>query len=171
MRRAPRRRPPPLQRHPGHRVAQHVRVPLLQLLVKLLHREARVALLVQPQHAQDLLLCRPTARWLADPPSAQTLWPLLAQPVVPTPECAPDTPSNSATSPCDSSPRSCRSSNPSKRICRTPCSTSAPAHSPPPFRGVSKTGQITRYKTGQITTQSHEANLGIDKFRITRYIS
>jgi hypothetical protein len=26
MRRAPRRRPPPLQRHPGHRVAQLVRV-------------------------------------------------------------------------------------------------------------------------------------------------
>ena len=44
MRRALRRRPHqprPLQRQPGHRVAELVIVPLHQLLVKMLHREAR----------------------------------------------------------------------------------------------------------------------------------
>jgi hypothetical protein len=43
MRRAPRCRPHqprPLQRQPGHRVAELVMVPLLQLLVKMLHGEA-----------------------------------------------------------------------------------------------------------------------------------
>ncbi len=89
MRRAPRRRPyqpRPLQRQPRHRVTQLVMVPLLQLLVKMLHREPRVALLVQPEHAQDLLGCRPSARRLADPPIAQALRPLIAQPVAPAPE-------------------------------------------------------------------------------------
>jgi hypothetical protein len=42
MRRAPRRRPHqprPLQRQPGHPLAQLVVAPLLQLLVKMLDRE------------------------------------------------------------------------------------------------------------------------------------
>jgi hypothetical protein len=89
MRRAPRRRPHqprPLQRQPGHRVAQLVVVPLLQLLVKMLHREPAIALLIKPQHAQDLRGRRPAARRLADPPIAQTLRPLIAQPVAPPPE-------------------------------------------------------------------------------------
>jgi hypothetical protein len=89
MRRAPRRRPHqsrPLQRQPGHRVAELVIVPLLQLLVKMLHREARIALFIQPQHAQDLLGRRPTARRFADPAIEQPLRPLIAQPVAPAPE-------------------------------------------------------------------------------------
>ena len=46
----------------------------------------------------------------------------------------------------DSSPRSCRSSNPSKRICRTPCSTSARTI-PRPLFGRFKTGsRATRTK-------------------------
>jgi hypothetical protein len=45
----------------------------------------------------------------------------------------PETPSISAASACDSSPRSCRSSSPSKRICRTPCRTPARPIPRPPF--------------------------------------
>lgn len=89
MRRAPRRRPHqprPLQRQPGHRVAELVMVPFLQLLVKMLHRETLIALLVEAQHAQDLLGRRSSARRLADPAIAQTLRPLVAQPVAPAPE-------------------------------------------------------------------------------------
>src|SRR5205085_8042156 len=63
-----------------------VMVPLLQLLVKMLHREAAIALLIQPQHVQDLRGRRATARPLADPPIAQALRPLIAQPVAPAPE-------------------------------------------------------------------------------------
>src|SRR5690242_20312282 len=37
----------------------------------MLHGKAVVALLVEPQHAQDLLSRRPPARRLADPPIAQ----------------------------------------------------------------------------------------------------
>jgi hypothetical protein len=60
-------------------------VPLLQLLVKMLHREASVALLIETQHAQDLRGRRPPARRLADPTVAQAFRPLIAQPVAPAP--------------------------------------------------------------------------------------
>src|ERR1700756_2145625 len=56
------------------------------MLVKMLHREPRIALLIQPQHAQDLRGRCPSARRLADPPIAQALRPLIAQPVAPPPE-------------------------------------------------------------------------------------
>ena len=57
MRRTPRRRlgePRPVQRQPGHRVAQLVVVPLRQLLVKMLHREVGIASAVELQHPRDL---------------------------------------------------------------------------------------------------------------------
>jgi hypothetical protein len=89
MRRAPRRRfgePGPVQRQPGHRIAELVIVPLRQLLVKMLRREPVVALRVQPQHALDLRHRRPPARRLADPSVAQSHRPLIAQPVAPPPK-------------------------------------------------------------------------------------
>jgi hypothetical protein len=56
---------------------------LLQLLVKMLHREAFVVLLIKPQHAQDLRDRRPLARRPAEPPIQQTRRPLVAQPIPP----------------------------------------------------------------------------------------
>jgi hypothetical protein len=52
----------------------------------MLHRKPGVALLVQPQHALDLLDRRPPARRFADPPIAQTRRPFIAKPVAPAPE-------------------------------------------------------------------------------------
>ena len=43
-----------MQMHLGHRVAQRVVVPLAQLLVEMLHREAAIEVAVQPQHPLDL---------------------------------------------------------------------------------------------------------------------
>ena len=71
MRRALWRRPHQprcLQAQPRHPMAELVIVPLRHLLVKVLHREPGIALLVKPQHAQDLFRRRPPARWLADQP-------------------------------------------------------------------------------------------------------
>jgi hypothetical protein len=48
-----------LQRQPGHRVAERVVVPLLQLLVKMLHREVAVALLIEDLHTRQLTRRRP----------------------------------------------------------------------------------------------------------------
>jgi hypothetical protein len=68
-----RNQPGPLQRQPGHRVAELVAVPTHQLLVEMLHREVAVALLVEHLHARELGRRRPPRRRLAEPPVAQTL--------------------------------------------------------------------------------------------------
>jgi hypothetical protein len=44
----------PMQMQFGHCVAQHVVVPLAQLLVEMLHREPAVELAIQTQHPLDL---------------------------------------------------------------------------------------------------------------------
>jgi hypothetical protein len=44
----------PMQMQLGHRVAQRVVVPLAQLLVEVLHREAAVDVAIQAQHPLDL---------------------------------------------------------------------------------------------------------------------
>ena len=76
----------PAAGQPGHRVAELVIGPLLQLLPTMLHREALVAFPVEPQHAQDLLGRRTSARRLADPPITQALRPLTAQSIAPPPK-------------------------------------------------------------------------------------
>jgi hypothetical protein len=43
-----------MQMQLGHRVAQRVVVPLAQLLVEMLHREAAVEVAIQTQHPLDL---------------------------------------------------------------------------------------------------------------------
>ena len=149
MRRAPRRRldqPGRLQRQPGDRVAELVVVPLRQLLVDMLHREASVPLLVQPQHPQDLLGRRPPARRLADPPITQTLGSLLMQPVTPAPERPLrhtehlhrlDLAQLASLLPLQQ-PLEPHLPYPLQHLC--------PAHLPLPLSSGSKIGQITRYK-------------------------
>ena len=63
----------PLQRQPGHRVAELVVVMLLHLLVEMLHREVPVALLIEGLHRAQLRRRRPSRRHLAQPPIAQPL--------------------------------------------------------------------------------------------------
>src|SRR5207248_3013218 len=123
-----------------------VMMPLLQLLVKMLHREAAIAFLIQPQHAQDLLGRRPAARRPADPPIAQALRPLIAQPVAPTPERPLRDPSISAASPCDSSP----------------LAALLPRPFPAPLSGGSKTGQIMRYKNRTDHVSHNLGRRGVD---------
>ena len=156
MRRAPRCRPHqprPLQRQPGHRVAQLVMVPLLQLLVKMLHREPRIAFLVQSHHAQDLLGRRPPARPPADPPIAQALRPLIAQPVPPAPERPLRHPQHLR----GFSLRQFAPLMPLEQPLEThlsyPLQHSCPAHSPSPFRTVLRPDRSRATKTGQITSQ------------------
>src|SRR6266478_8551027 len=67
-----------------------------------------------------------------------------------------DTPSISAASSCDSSPRSCRSSNLETHL-PYPLQHLRPDHSPPPFRAVLKPDRYRATKTGQITSQPHHA--------------
>jgi hypothetical protein len=57
-----------LQSQPGHGVAELVAVPLDQMLVKMLHVELAVALLVETLHPRQLGRRRPFRRRLADPP-------------------------------------------------------------------------------------------------------
>ena len=62
VRRTLRRLPHQARRVQGelrHGVAQHIAMPLLQLLVEVLHREVRVFVPEQPQHPLQLFLRRP----------------------------------------------------------------------------------------------------------------
>src|SRR5262249_40742721 len=166
MRRAPRRRshqPRPLQRQPGHRVAELVVVPLLQLLVKMLHREALVAFVIEPQHAQDLLGRRSSARRLADPAIAQTLPPLLPQPLrPPLPHPAAPTSDRPLRHPQYLRRLLLRQLAPLMPIEQPlethlsyPLQHSCPAHPRPPFWAVLKPDRSRATKTGQITRQPH----------------
>ena len=62
-----------LQRKPGHGVTELVAVPFLQLLVKMLHSEIAIELLVKPPHPRQFRLWSPTRRSLAKPPIMQSL--------------------------------------------------------------------------------------------------
>ena len=64
-----------VQRQLRHRVAQHVAVPLHQLLVEVLHREVRVLVPIQAQHPLQLLAPAPAAAIAAQAPVHQTLRP------------------------------------------------------------------------------------------------
>ena len=89
VRPAPRRRPHQagiLQGQAGHRVAELVAVPLDQLLVKVLHREAAVHLLVKRPGPGQLALRRTTRRRLADPTIQQPILAILSKPVPPATE-------------------------------------------------------------------------------------
>ena len=127
-------------------------LPLLQLLVKMLHREAAIAFLIQPQHAQDLLGCRPAARRLADPPIAQTLRTLIAQPVAPTPKRPLRDPQHLRRF----ALRQLAPLRPLEQSLEThlpyPLQHSCPPHSPPPFRTVLKPDRSRATKTGQIAS-------------------
>ena len=72
-----RHQPGRLQRQLGHRVAELVIVPLHQLLVEVLHREVAVALPIELLHPLELARRRTARRYLADPPIAQPLDPIL----------------------------------------------------------------------------------------------
>src|SRR6266404_1616399 len=80
--------PGALQMHLRHGVAELVAVPLEQLLMKVLHREAAVRLAIQAQHPLDLLDRRTPARRLAQPTVRQPRRAFVAQPVPPTPKRA-----------------------------------------------------------------------------------
>jgi hypothetical protein len=137
--------PRPLQPQPGHRVAPLVMMPLLQLLVKMLHREAAIAFLIQPQHAQDLLGRRPAARRPADPPIAQPHRPLIAQPVTPAPERPLDTPASPPLPLVTARPAHAARATP-RNASVLPLAALLSGPFPVPLSGGSKSGQITRYK-------------------------
>ena len=61
-----------------HRVAQCVVVPLHQLLVEMLHREARILVPIETKHPLDLLIRRTLGRGLAQPKIVQAALPTLA---------------------------------------------------------------------------------------------
>ena len=65
------------------RIAQLVAVTLNQLLVKVLHREATVHLLIERPSPHQLTLRRTTRRSFADPTVQQSLVALTAQAVTP----------------------------------------------------------------------------------------
>jgi hypothetical protein len=141
--------------------------PLLQMLVKVLHREAAIALLVQPsirkissvaaRRLDSLPILR--SRTFSGGPAA------IAQPGAPAPESRSEIPSISAASPCDSSPRSPL----------LPLELSFETHPSYPsqhFRPLErfKTGQITCYKTGQIPSQLQNGNRRLTVFELTAMI-
>jgi hypothetical protein len=66
-----------LQRQLGHRIAELVMVPLHQLLMEVLHREVAVALPIKLVHPLELARQRTARRYLAEPPIAQPLDPVL----------------------------------------------------------------------------------------------
>src|ERR1700756_1449436 len=125
------------------------------MLVKMLHREPRIALLIQPQHAQDLRGRCPSARRLADPPIAQALRPLIAQPVAPPPERPLRYPQHLRRF----SLRQLAPLMPLEQPLEThlpyPLQHLRPDHPPPPFWAVLKPDRSRATKTGQITSQLH----------------
>ena len=160
VRRAPRRRPHQpcrLQRQPGHRVAQLVVVPLPQLLVKVLHGEVAVALLVEPQHAQDLLGSRAPARRLADPPVEQPARPLVAQPSAPAAKRPLRDPQHLRRFLLVQLAPLMPVEQPLEPHLSHPLQHPRPAHSPPPFRAVLKPDRSRATNSGQITRQLHRA--------------
>src|SRR6187402_647703 len=74
-----------LQMQLGHGVAQHVVMPLGQLLVEMLHREAAVKITIQTQHSLDLRNRSPPQRW-RQTPIIQARWPSLSMPIPPAAE-------------------------------------------------------------------------------------
>jgi hypothetical protein len=89
MRRAAARRrhqPGPMQLQLGHRVAQPVVVPLAQLVMEMLHREATVEIAIQPQHPLDLRHSRAPQR-RPKPTVRQPRQPLFPVAVTPAAEC------------------------------------------------------------------------------------
>jgi len=87
---------PTLRRHPhqpgpprmnlGHRVAELVIMPFHELLVKVLHREIRIAAPVQIQHPRDLRYARAPIGRSAEPTINQARRPFVPQPVTPPPK-------------------------------------------------------------------------------------
>jgi hypothetical protein len=77
----------PTQMQLRHRVAQPVVVPLAQLLLEMLHREAAIQLAIQTQHPLDLRHRR-TAQRRTQPAIGQTRLPCLAVAVTPAAERA-----------------------------------------------------------------------------------
>ena len=75
-----------LQVHLGHRIAERIAVPLLQLLVEMLDREVGILVLKQTQHPLDLSLCRTLRRRLSKPPIRQPWRALIVEPVPPAAE-------------------------------------------------------------------------------------
>jgi hypothetical protein len=131
-------------------------VPLLQLLVKMLHVNPRVALLVQSHHAQHFLHRSPTARRLADPPIAQTRRPLIAQPVAPTPERSLRDPQHLRRFALRQLAPLTPLEQPLKTHLSYPLQHFRPAaHSPASLSSGSKTGQITRYKKPDRSRLTH----------------
>ncbi len=157
-----------VQCQPGHCVAELVIMPLCQLLVKVLHRELAVALLVQTQHAQDLFGRRPPARRLADPPVDQPRRSLLAQPIAPAPERSLRDPQHLRRFLLAQFP----SLMPIEQRCEPhlsyPLQHSRPAHPPPPFRAVLKPDRSRATKSGQITSQPHTAISTLGSRRVSR---
>src|SRR5271155_2627506 len=146
MRRAPRRRahqPRALQRQPGHRVAELVMMPLVQLLVKMLHREAAIVLLVQSQHAQDLRGRRPTARRSAG--RADPAAPHRAAGRASAGTSVPRAPASPPLPPAIVRPAHAARANP-RNASVVPLAALPPGPFPAPLSGGSKTGQITRYE-------------------------
>ena len=151
----------PAAGQPGHRVAELVIGPLLQLLPTMLHREALVAFPVEPQHAQDLLGRRPSARRLADPAIAQTRRPLIAQPVAPAPERPlRDPPASPPLPPATARPAHAARAVP-QNASVVPLAALLPDPSPAPFSSGSKTGQITRYKNRTDISQPQDARFTV----------
>ncbi len=158
VRRAPGRwldQPGTVQRQPGHRVAELVVVPLHQLLVKMLHRKPAVALLVQTQHALDLLHRGAPARRLADPPVDQPRRTLVAPPIAPAAKGPLRDPQHLGRLLLAQITSLMPLQQPLKPHLPYPLQHLRPDHPPPPFRAVLKPDRPRDAKTGQITSQLH----------------
>ena len=163
MRRAPRRRPHqpgPLQRQSGHRVAQLVVMPLQQLLVKMLHREARYsvphtdpACAGSPRPPRGgSTACRSAGR--ASPPAPRR--------AAGRASAGTSAPTSPASRPPLLAPARLAHGDPAmpQNASVVPLAALLPGPFPAPLSGGSKTGQITRYK---IRTDHESSHKTLDK--------